>query len=81
MVHQQRRALGRDPETAMQETMPGYAFGLWYDYDPATHVLSARPDLVYSFHHGRGRGGSWFTPPAATSHNVTRSRALTAQPD
>jgi len=36
-----------DPETAMQETMPGYAFDLWYDYDPMTHVLSARADLVY----------------------------------
>ncbi len=36
-----------DPETAMQETMPGFAFDLWYNYDPATHVLTARDDLVY----------------------------------
>ena len=26
----------------MQETMPGYAFGLWYDYDPATRPYEAR---------------------------------------
>ena len=43
-----------DPETAMQETMPGFAFDLWYDYDPATHVLTARDDLVYVVHTPEG---------------------------
>ncbi len=33
-------------DPADQETMPGYAFDLWYDYDHATHVLTAR-DVVY----------------------------------
>jgi hypothetical protein len=39
-----------DPETSMRETMPGYAFDLWYDYDMTTHVLTARADLVYVVH-------------------------------
>jgi hypothetical protein len=43
-----------DPETAMQETMPGYAFDLWYDYDPTTHALSARDDVVYVVHTPEG---------------------------
>ncbi len=33
-------------DPADMETMPGYAFDLWYDYDPTTHVLTAR-DVVY----------------------------------
>lgn len=43
-----------DPETAMQETMPGYAFDLWYDYNPMTHALSARADVVYVVHTPEG---------------------------
>lgn len=34
-------------DPADMETMPGYAFDLWYAYDPATHVLAARDDVVY----------------------------------
>ena len=53
---------------------------------PAPRVTSRCAGLRWrrrldSFHHGRGRGGSWFTPPETTSHAVTLSRALTAQPD
>lgn len=43
-----------DPETAMQETMPGYAFDLWYDYNPMTHALSARAGVVYVVHTPEG---------------------------
>lgn len=43
-----------DPETAMQETMPGFAFDLWYDYNPMTHALSARADVVYVVHTPEG---------------------------
>lgn len=35
-----------DPDPADMETMPGYAFDLWYEYDMTTHVLAAR-DVVY----------------------------------
>jgi len=34
-------------DPADMETMPGYALDLWYDYDPTTHVLTARDDVVY----------------------------------
>jgi len=44
------RSDASDPETSMKETMPGYAFDLWYDYNMMTHVLTARADLVYVVH-------------------------------
>lgn len=34
-------------DPADMETMPGYALDLWYDYDHATHVLTARDDVIY----------------------------------
>lgn len=45
-----------DAETdpADMETMPGYALDLWYDYDHATHVLTARTDVVYVVHSAEG---------------------------
>ncbi len=39
-----------DPMTAMQETMPGYSFDLWYDYNQSNHVLTARTDILYVVH-------------------------------
>lgn len=41
-----------DPES--METMPGYAFDLWYAYNPMTHVLTAVEDRVYVVHTPEG---------------------------
>lgn len=37
---------GDDADPMDMETMPGYAFDLWYAYDMTTHVLTAR-DVLY----------------------------------
>lgn len=70
-----------DPED--METMPGYAFDLWYEYDQATHVLSAR-DVVYVV---RSAEGNYFKvqmqdyyDDAGTSGYVTLRWAPVAPP-
>lgn len=41
-------------DPADMETMPGYAFDLWYVYDTMTHVLTADASLVYVVHTPEG---------------------------
>lgn len=74
-------AASTDP--ADMETMPGYAFDLWYEYDPATHVLTAR-DVV---HVVRSAEGNYFKvqmldyyDDAGTSGHVSLHWAPVAPP-